>query len=997
MRIEKQGMKEMSKQETIPKLHLTNEQTLSIIKNEQVTVVSFDLFDTLLVRPSFEPKDIFVLLEQEVKEKYGLDFVALRGRAEEELGKANATIHELWAFIGKKHRLSEDVVSVLKQREIDLETSLLTVRRDAKELFDATLKLGKKVIVTSDMYLTSDVLSDILKRKGYVGYSEVYVSCEWGERKDSGKLYDLVLEREGVNPFELVHIGDNFCSDYKIPLEKGILAVFYPSVYSLVLQDHSPWKQLFSKKNISENPYTRILFAFAFLRAYNANPSFVQERRYFRNLNDCGKLFLAPLLVQIASDLIGNSEIQNCYEEMNFVARDGYLPQKIYDILSKGRRAIPSRYVYASRQALCFSSFDGFFDYLKKSTWEGNDFSLADFLKVFLLDEELKASILGQLTDAEKNSNLCADVSSCEKCLKPFEVELEGYFSKQREYSKQYYFDLFGQDERRKLIFDCGYSGSVSVGLNRACGKLFDKYYLWQTEENRYSDQREGTKTVCFFPDECFPGLNIILEELFSPLQGSCVGFRAQEEQIVPHLDSSCFSEEMMQDLTELHEECIRFAKEFQALFAPYLHVFRGCDVSIYRNIAEVAFIRSPYAELKIFDRIRFVDGHLSGYAHSLTNKVILIFQKMSYYETPFSGTGFENPDVYLSFPGIPKLTEAPRIGVHLHLYNLYLYDEIVSYLKNFPYPFDLYLTTPKQCFEPVSRLIFSQAIIPNLQKLEVKLHPNRGRDVAPWLIETRDVQSEYDLFCHIHAKESLQYGGNFGTEWRRYFFDNLIEERAALDIVAHFQEPRMGLIFPACYSGIYDLSMKYNTSLFGECGEEAMIADLLKRMKTEDPFVRKDLLCSFGTMMWYRPKALQPLFDLNLSYEDFPKEPIGLGGTLAHAIERMPAFVAERQGFLVRVFNEISDRNATDGRNSEENNSLALVDMDFNQLAKALGVKRAFKLFGFALRIFFAKVIRTYRPEIDKGELYAVAKKIGLKNATRVLKKAYGVYLQKD
>lgn len=987
----------MKNKESIPKLHLTNEQTLHILENEQIKVVSFDLFDTLLVRPAFEPKDIFALLEREIKEKYDLDFVALRGSAEEELGKANATIHEIWAFIGKKHRLSENVVSALKQREIDLETSLLTVRRDAKELFDAALKLGKRVIVTSDMYLTSDILSDILEKKGYVGYSEVYVSCERGERKDSGKLYDLVLEREGINPFELVHIGDQFYSDYKVPLEKGILAIFYPSVYSLVLQEHSPWKRIFSEKKISANPYTRILFAFAFLRAYNADPSFLQERRFFRNLNDCGKLFLAPLLVQIASDLIGNDEIQNCYEEMNFVARDGYLPQKIYDILSEGKRAIASRYVYASRQALCFSSFDGFFDYLKKSTWEGNDFSLTDFLNVFLLDEALKAFILGQLTDAEKNFNLCTDVSSCESALKPFEKTLEAYFSRQREYSKRYYLDLFGQNDCKKLIFDCGYSGSVSIGLNRACGKLFDKYYLWQTEENRRRDRREGTKTVCFFPDECFPGLNIILEELFSPPQGSCVGFQAQGEQIMPHLESLRFSEEMTRDLTELHEECIRFAKEFQALFAPYLHAFQGCDISIYRKLAEAAFIRSPYAELKIFDRIRFVDSHRSGYAHSLTEKAIAIFHKMGYYQTPFSGTGFENPDVYLSFPRTPKLAEAPKIGLHLHLYNLYLYDEVVSYLKNFPYPFDLYLTTSKQSFEPLSRLIFSQAIIPNLQKLEVLLHPNRGRDVAPWLVGTRAVQSEYDLFCHIHAKESFQYGGTFGTEWRRYLFDNLIEERAVLDIVAHFQDPKIGLIFPACYSGMYDFCMKNNIPLFGEFGEESMIADLLKRMKVEDSFVRKDLPCSFGTMMWYRPKALQPLLDLNLSYEDFPEEPVGVGGTIAHAIERMPAFVAERQGFSVGIFNEVSDRSAPDGEKSGESNSLALVDMDCNQLAKSLGVKQAFKLFGFALRIFFAKLIRIDRPESDRGELCAVARKIGLKNAMKVLKKAYGVYLQKD
>ena len=50
--------------------------------------------------------------------------------------------------------------------------------------------------------------------------------------------------------------------------------------------------------------------------------------------------------------------------------------------------------------------------------------------------------------------------------------------------------------------------------------------------------------------------------------------------------------------------------------------------------------------------------------------------------------------------------------------------------------------------------------------------------------------------------------------------------------------------------------------------------------------------------MMWYRPPALRQLFACELGLEEFAEEPIGVGGTLAHAMERLPAVVCARNGY---------------------------------------------------------------------------------------------------
>ncbi len=59
--------------------HYSIEDIKKIVTDKNCKIVSFYLFDTLLVRPSMKPTDIFYLLEKVVFEKYNRDFVSLRG------------------------------------------------------------------------------------------------------------------------------------------------------------------------------------------------------------------------------------------------------------------------------------------------------------------------------------------------------------------------------------------------------------------------------------------------------------------------------------------------------------------------------------------------------------------------------------------------------------------------------------------------------------------------------------------------------------------------------------------------------------------------------------------------------------------------------------------------------------------------------------------------------------------------------------------------------
>ena len=56
------------------------------------------------------------------------------------------------------------------------------------------------------------------------------------------------------------------------------------------------------------------------------------------------------------------------------------------------------------------------------------------------------------------------------------------------------------------------------------------------------------------------------------------------------------------------------------------------------------------------------------------------------------------------------------------------------------------------------------------------------------------------------------------------------------------------------------------------------------------------------GTMFWARVDALRPLFELKISRDEYPEEPVPDDGTILHALERLLPFVAQHVGYRLAV-----------------------------------------------------------------------------------------------
>jgi hypothetical protein len=236
--------------------------------------------------------------------------------------------------------------------------------------------------------------------------------------------------------------------------------------------------------------------------------------------------------------------------------------------------------------------------------------------------------------------------------------------------------------------------------------------------------------------------------------------------------------------------------------------------------------------------------------------------------------------------PGISPAA-AVRVAIHGHYYYPELLNELLELLSRNATKASLFLstdTTKKR--DELLTLAASRDASP-----EVRVFPNRGRDVAPLFTGFRDLfeENRFDFICHVHSKKSARIGTDRGDKWRKELLNRTIGgEYGMMDIIIQqmANDRDIGLVFPAISNFCaWDANFSIGKEL---AARMALAADLTK------PFFEYPA----GMMFWCRPVALRPLVDLGLDWQDYPPEPIPDDGTIAHAIERLIPFICKSQGF---------------------------------------------------------------------------------------------------
>lgn len=325
-------------------------------------------------------------------------------------------------------------------------------------------------------------------------------------------------------------------------------------------------------------------------------------------------------------------------------------------------------------------------------------------------------------------------------------------------------------------------------------------------------------------------------------------------------------------------------AEDFKQKFAKYAPL--SCDLSFCLRPLEDLFQPGAPARWAALDYLPAPQGFEgSPYLKEMLLNTVA-------FPDGLSGTGF---DCYVRpeapEPGLPHL----KIGLHLHLWDRFLYQEFLHFLHDFPAAFDLYVTVGAQGDIPFTEALFAN--IPALEKLEVLVFPNRGRDMSSWLIGMHDIQENYDLFGNVHSKLSLQTPKS--AEWRDHLLLSLLGRQNVLKILASFaRDKEIGCVFPGPSPWWSKTIRKPGWNMLRAHMQKELIPQILRKLGIDEPFMRSDMIFSQGTMYWYRPQAFRQFFEAGITLEDFHPEPVPEDNTFVHAAERLFPFVCGYNGY---------------------------------------------------------------------------------------------------
>ena len=274
-------------------------------------VISFDIFDTLILRLVEKPVDVFSYMEALYHFPH---FQDLRIRAEIEARRESKTgevdLQEIYTVIAKKTDIN---VEEWMNRELQAELLLCMANPYFKQVVEKLQQMNKRLIAVSDMYLPAESIELLLKQCGYTNLEKIFISNQYRLSKAKGDLYEIV--KEYIGPSSIIHIGDNIASDYAMARKKGIEAKYYHNVNA--------------RYQVSNLLYgmTRLVGAFSkgIINGYLNNGT-NRENEYFQYGMINGGL-LACGYCEYLNKVVKEQRIDKIF----FVARDGYIIKKVYD------------------------------------------------------------------------------------------------------------------------------------------------------------------------------------------------------------------------------------------------------------------------------------------------------------------------------------------------------------------------------------------------------------------------------------------------------------------------------------------------------------------------------------------------------------------------------------------------------------------------------------------------------------------------------------------
>jgi len=319
---------------------------------------SFDVFDTVISRVTGTPLGIFTLIQQklndgknfiecpiELKQKFAKIRVSTENEVRFKSKSDEITLNQIYVAIGCNYGLSDEIIHKLIDLEITEERNSVFGIPRVIERINQLRSHGNRIIFISDTYLPYSVIHQMLENVDALkDGDELHVSSECGVTKETGRMYQYIIEKYNCSPHNFYHLGDNKKSDFEIPKKIGIHCTHFKESHLTQYEQ----RLLKSNENGCYNLQSQLVTGFC-RKIRLTNVDYVNNDDM--TIYNIGAKIAGPILLGYVFWILNEANKQNV-KTIYFIARDGQILLQIAQKLQKKIAPdIELRYLYGSRQA----------------------------------------------------------------------------------------------------------------------------------------------------------------------------------------------------------------------------------------------------------------------------------------------------------------------------------------------------------------------------------------------------------------------------------------------------------------------------------------------------------------------------------------------------------------------------------------------------------------------------------------------------------------------
>ena len=573
-----------------------NELSKAILSHD---IISFDVFDTLVVRPFMAPHHLFLSIQNQVRNlcmDSSMDFHELRRRAEhrarQNTSDEEITLDDIYVEFRKETGLSAELAKAIQHLEVEAEIEHIQPRSYVHEAYQEAIKLGRKVILVSDMYLDRETIERMLKKCGIANYARLYLSSEEKKTKARGSLFQVVISDYPDAKQNAVHIGDNKQADYLNAKRAGIDALMVEKPINLFFENRDNQALWSAEKEMKIFPSRDYLLNMSYFLGVVANKAYSNPYKKSDFMFDgkpyqLGYYGLGILFFAFTRHILRDAKKKG-YTKLLFMSRDAYLLHKCFEQITNGDSGAPeAHYVYSSRRSYSVAALQNLSEIYSLLNVSFAECTVEELLlSRFGLDEKALQKLKGSeitkcgfetLGDTVRATN-AEHKQQIRQLLKLLEKDILANARQERENFQTYLAQEKIVVDESTAIVDIGYAATSQRYLSKLTNTKVGGYYLITRLEAADYEQ-EGYYINAFLDNyvdhrnpEAHPFFRytMMFENVFSSQEGSLNRFVKDTtdpsgKRVVPELLPTEGGLNRISTLTTIQRGAMDFVSDLQA------------------------------------------------------------------------------------------------------------------------------------------------------------------------------------------------------------------------------------------------------------------------------------------------------------------------------------------------------------------------------------------------------------------------------------------------